>query len=287
MPGDGRVSVAKEEIRAFWDGKPCGSKHAGAPEGTPDYFAQVESRRQELEPFIDGFADFGRATRKRVLEIGVGLGTDFVRFARAGAIVTGVDLSPHAVELVRQRLEQEGLEGRLEVADAEHLPFPDGNFERVYSWGVLHHAPDTRAAAAEAIRVLAPGGELCAMLYARHSWFAYAHWVRFALLTGRVRRSLADVLANHLESKGTQAFTEAELREMFAGLEGLRIERPVTPYDRRVAGPLARLTSERLGWFAVVRGNAPRASASASTGSDTAARRASGSTIRRDAVPRR
>jgi ubiquinone/menaquinone biosynthesis C-methylase UbiE len=250
------MSVAKEDIRAFWDDKPCGSKHARAPEGTPDYFAQVEARRQELEPFIDGFADFGGATGRRVLEIGVGLGTDFVRFARAGAIVTGIDLSPHAVELVRRRLEQEGLEGRLEVADAEHLPFPDGSFERVYSWGVLHHTPDTATAVAEAIRVLAPGGELCAMLYARHSWFAYALWVRFALFTGHARRSLASVLANHLESQGTQAFTAAKLREMFAGLEDLRIERPVTPYDRRVVGPLARLTSGRLGWFAVVQGNA-------------------------------
>jgi ubiquinone/menaquinone biosynthesis C-methylase UbiE len=280
------VSDGKADVRAFWDGNPCGSKHASAPEGTPEYFAQVESKRQELEPFIDDFADFDGAAGKRLLEIGVGLGTDFTRFARAGANVTGVDLSPHAIELVGRRLEQEGLEARLEVADAERLPFPDGSFDQVYSWGVLQHA-DTAAAVAEAIRVLAPGGKLCLMLYGRHSWFAYGMWVRFALFTGRPRMSLTRVLAEHVQGPSTKGFTEAELRPMFTGLTDLRIDRPVTPYDRRVAGPLARLTARRLGWFVVVRGRAPAASPSASTGSETAASSASGSTILRAAVPRR
>jgi SAM-dependent methyltransferase len=249
------MNAAKDAVRSFWDGSPCGSKHALAPEGTQEYFAQVEERRQELEPFIADFADFEGAKGKRVLEIGVGLGTDFVRFVRAGASVTGVDLSPHSVELVRRRLAQEGLEGRLETGDAEHLPFADASFDRVYSWGVLHHTPETRDAAAEAMRVLAPGGELCAMLYSRRSWFAFGLWLRFGLIPPR---SLDHVLAHHLESHGTQAFTVAQLREMFAGLENLRVDRPATPYDRRVAGPVASPTRRWLGWFAVVRGFAPQ-----------------------------
>src|SRR4051794_9752291 len=144
-PGDEPTSAAlKERVRAFWNGTPCGSAHADAPEGSPEFFEQVERRRYELEPFIPAFADFEGARGKRVLEIGVGLGTDFVRFGRGGATLTGIDLTEHAVELVRRRLALEGLAGDVRVADAENLPFDEGSFDRVYSWGVLHHTPDTR-----------------------------------------------------------------------------------------------------------------------------------------------
>src|SRR5687768_2332906 len=93
----------KRTIQDYWERKPCGSKHASALEGEPEYFAQVEKRRYELEPFIPTFADFEGSRGKRVLEIGVGLGTDFVRFARAGATVTGVDITQHSIDLVTRR----------------------------------------------------------------------------------------------------------------------------------------------------------------------------------------
>ena len=247
----------KSRVQAFWEADPCGAAHGEAPEGTPEFFAQVERKRNELEPFIARYADFPLTRGQRVLEIGVGAGTDFVRFARAGADATGVDLTEHAIRLVRQRLDNEGLEAHLQQADAEVLPFEDEAFDRVYSWGVLHHTPDTARAVREAVRVLAPGGRLCVMLYARHSWVAYGLWAKHALLKGRPTRSLADVLAHHMESEGTKGFTVRELRDMFAGLEDLRIEKVSTPYDRAWAGPLATLTGDRLGWFAVTRGRKP------------------------------
>src|SRR5919201_4409763 len=95
---------AKRAVQAYWEHRPCGSKHASAPEGEPEYFAQVERRRYELEPFIPQYADFEGSRGKRVLEIGVGLGTVFVRFARAGANVPEVDVTQHSVELVTRRL---------------------------------------------------------------------------------------------------------------------------------------------------------------------------------------
>lgn len=244
----------KRRVREFWETEPCGAMHASAPEGSPEYFAQVERVRYEREPFIPQFADFAGSAGKRVLEIGVGLGTDFLQFARAGARVTGIDLTEHAVALVRRRLELEGLEGEVRVADAEELPFDDGAFDRVYSWGVLHHTPDTARAVREAIRV-APGGDVCVMLYGRHSWVAFGLWVKHALLGGRPWRSLADVLSRHMESEGTKGYTPRELRQLFAGLDDLRIDRVVTTYDRRFAGPLVRLGS--FGWFVVIRGRVP------------------------------
>lgn len=245
----------KTEIRQFWEDVPCGSTHAEALEGTPEFFAQVERKRYELEPFIHKFADFEGSRGKRLLEIGVGLGTDFMQAVRAGAIATGIDLTDHSIALVRRRLELEDLEADLQRADAENLPFPDGSFDRVYSWGVLMVTPDTPKAIREAIRVLRPGGEICAMIYSRHSWVAYGLWLRYALLTGHPRRSLDYVVWHHMESDGMKAYSKSQLRTLFSGLENVRLDKIATPYDRRVGGPLVKLTGDRLGWFTVIRGH--------------------------------
>lgn len=247
----------KGAVRGFWERTPCGSWDASAPEGSGEYFQQIERRRYELEPFIPEFAGFDSTSGQSVLEIGVGLGTDHVRFARAGARLTGVDLTEKGIELVRRRLELEGLASDLRVGDAERLPFEDASFDVVYSWGVLHHTPDTPRAVSEAIRVLRPGGRICMMLYARHSWVSYGLWARHGPLSRRPFRSLRDVLHHHMESLGTQGFSKREARRMFAGIEDLDIRKVCTPYDVEYAGGLARLTSRQLGFFMVIRGRRP------------------------------
>lgn len=246
----------KREVRAFWEERPCGSRHGAGSEGSEAYFAQVERRREELEPFIASFADFDGARGEDVLEIGVGLGTDFVRFGRAGARLTGVDLTERAISLVRRRLQHEGLSADLRVADAESLPFADDRFDVVYSWGVIHHTPRPERAIEEALRVLKPEGRACIMLYARHSWVAAALWIRHALLRGRPLRSLSDVVASQMESTGTKAYTVREIERLFRSWHDVRVDQVVTAYDRRVAPGVAMLT-RRFGWFLVVRATAP------------------------------
>ena len=255
------IAEAKEAVRDYWQGVPCGTSLTTAQRGSKQFFDEIEQKRYRLEPFIPTFAEFERWRDKRVLEIGVGVGTDFVRFARAGAKVSGIDLTDTSIELVHQRLALEGLRADLRVADAEQLPFADKTFDFVYSWGVLHHTPNTGLAVREAIRVLRPGGAACVMMYARHSWVSYALWVRHALLAGRPRRSLSEVLAHHIESQGTKGFTRRELRDMFAGLQELRVQHVGTPYDRRIVGPAEHVTGSILGWFIVVRGRVPQTSA--------------------------
>jgi ubiquinone/menaquinone biosynthesis C-methylase UbiE len=247
----------KGAVRSFWERTPCGSWDATAPEGSPEYFEQIERRRYELEPFIQGLGDFRSTRGLDVLEIGVGLGTDHMQFARAGARLTGIDLTEKGIELVRRRLAFEGLSSDLRTADAEQLPFPAESFDVVYSWGVLHHTPETPRAVREAIRVLRPGGRICVMLYARHSWVAYGLWVRHGPLSGRPFRSLRDVLHHHMESLGTQGFTKREIKRMFAGIDHLEVVKICTPYDVEYAGGIARLTGRWLGFFTVVRGRRP------------------------------
>ena len=70
---------------------------------------------------------------------------DGARFASAGAVYTGIDLTSAASALARRRFELFKLRGNFAVADAENLPFPDHHFDLVYSHGVLHHTPFVEA----------------------------------------------------------------------------------------------------------------------------------------------
>src|SRR3990172_1171330 len=133
----------KKSVKDYWEQEPCGSSAASSQKYTREYFDEIESYRYRVEPFIPEFAEFERFQGKKVLEIGVGAGTDHVRFARAGALLSGIDLTEEGVEMVKRRLAHEGLQSDLRRADAESLPFDDNTFDLVYSWGALHHTPDT------------------------------------------------------------------------------------------------------------------------------------------------
>ncbi len=237
---------SKQEMEAFWDAEACGER----------YGDEQERLRYQLEPEILSFAGFPEAAGLRVLEIGVGLGADFLRWVRAGADATGVDLTDRAVSLARQRVGAEVLEADLRVADAERLPFEEDSFDLVYSWGVLHHTPDTARAFGEAQRVLKPGGRLKAMVYHRHSWVALAAWVRFCLLRGRPHRGLRHAVS-HVESPGTKAFTPAEARTLVDGLVDVCLYTKLTHWDRKWAPGISRLFGDRFGWFLLIQGRKP------------------------------
>jgi ubiquinone/menaquinone biosynthesis C-methylase UbiE len=244
------AETLKEAVRDHWEADPCGAKLSSAEPGTAAFFAEVERTRYELEPFIHEFAQFSRWKGRDVLEVGVGLGTDFVQFARAGANAVGIDLTDAAVALVDKRVRLEGLPVKVLSADAESLPFDDRSFDLVYSWGVLHHTPNTERAIAEVHRVLKDGGEARIMLYSRRSWVALGAWLRYGLARRKPWRNFTAVLAAHVESPGTKAYTSSELEKLFSGFSTVDVKRFVTPYDRRVAGPVAGLLGSRFGWFA-------------------------------------
>jgi ubiquinone/menaquinone biosynthesis C-methylase UbiE len=149
--------VEKRQVHDFWNRASCGEDLYLAGQDRAAYAAQAEARYQ-LEPYIREFAQFEHARGLRVLEIGVGLGADHQRFAQAGADLHGIDLTVRAVEHTRRCLALFGLQSNLSVGDAENLDFPDDSFDLVYSWGVLHHSPDTPKAIAEVHRVLKRGG---------------------------------------------------------------------------------------------------------------------------------
>jgi SAM-dependent methyltransferase len=125
---------------------------------------------------------FGETKGLRVLEIGCGLGTDAAEFARSGAEYVGLDVTQPAASLTSQKLRAYGLPGSTLQADAEHLPLSDATVDVAYSWGVIHHTPDTQACVDELRRVLRPGGRLILMLYSRQGWWYYRIRWQFLLL---------------------------------------------------------------------------------------------------------
>src|SRR6185437_8873642 len=116
--------------------------------------------RYSIEPYIADFAQFATARGRDVLEVGVGIGADHAEWARNGPrTLTGIDLTPRAIDHTQARLAILDRQSRLLVGDAENLPFPGESFDIVYSWGVLHHSPDTISAIREVHRVLRRGGQ--------------------------------------------------------------------------------------------------------------------------------
>ena len=231
--------AAKSEVKRYWENEVCGTRDLAGDGGlaraerTID-IDRYERNRAAFEPFIAEFADYGRYAGHDVLEIGVGGGADYVKFLEAGARAIGIDLTEAAAGFVRARLESLGLPGDVRVADAENLLFADASFDLVYSYGVLHHSPDTARALAEAYRVLRPGGELKVMVYSDFSMAGLMLWVMHGLFKGRPFRGQRDILFRHLESPGTKCYGAAEFQALLERI-GFRVERL---YKKAGAGDL-------------------------------------------------
>lgn len=209
-------SPLKDIVKEFWNEKSCGEIYA-VGQSEMEYYESESKSRYELEPYIFDFAKFHEGKNKDVLEIGVGMGTDHAEWAKSTPkSLTGIDLTPRAIEHTNKRFTIFGLTSDVKEADAEQLPFDDESFDLVYSWGVLHHSPNTPQAIKEVYRVLRPGGLTRIMIYHKYSLTGYMLWIRYGLLSGRPFRSLYDIYFNHLESTGTKAYSIDEARVMLS-----------------------------------------------------------------------
>jgi ubiquinone/menaquinone biosynthesis C-methylase UbiE len=167
-----RPSVS--HVHAFWNTEACGTQFVERCADEKDFFEKFREHRYRTEWHIPLLVPFAETKDKQLLEIGTGNGADGVMFALNGALYTGVDLTEAALEATRKHFQLLGLTGTFQKENAEHLGFPDKRFDIVYSHGVLHHTPNTRAAVDEVYRVLKPGGRAIIMLYHRHSFNYYA-----------------------------------------------------------------------------------------------------------------
>jgi SAM-dependent methyltransferase len=194
--------VPIEKVQGYWDARPCNIRHSQKPVGSEEYFHEVEFRKYRVEPHIPEFAEFARWRGKKVLEIGCGIGTDTINFARFGAEVTAVDLSAKSIEVASQRARVFGLEDRVRFfqANAEQLAetLPPETYDLVYSFGVIHHTPHPDRVLEQIRKYVKPGGTLKVMVYHRWSWKVL--WVVMSYGRGQFWK-LSSLVATHSEAQ--------------------------------------------------------------------------------------
>jgi len=221
----------KDSVREFWDQASCGEALYLSSQAEDGYRSHAKARYQLEGSMIFPFARFHESRGQSVLEIGVGLGADHEQYAKAGAKLTGIDLTERAVQHTRRRLQSFGLHSDLSTGDAENLVFPDQSFDVVYSWGVIHHSPDTQEAVREVFRVLKWGGVARIMIYHKWSVVGFMLWLRYGLVTMRPFRGFEDIYAKHLESPGTKAYSRAEALKLFKDFTYVDIQTPLAHGD--------------------------------------------------------
>jgi ubiquinone/menaquinone biosynthesis C-methylase UbiE len=278
----------RKDVRDWWAVNPMtyGSDHGVTtfgeasrrlPLGAEEFFNEVDETFYKWNmPLHDSSGPFGRLfpyerfRGKRVLEVGCGMGTMAMNWARRGAIVQPVDLNPVAAELTGKRMRLNSLPVHPAQADANCLPFPAAGFDYVYSWGVLHHSPKLDLSIAELLRVLKPGGEFGVMLYFRPS-FLYRYFILFRegflhgesdFLSPLERASRYTDGERQEGNPHTWPVTKAEMRRLFAplvrevrfrvfgtDLDFLLTEISVFPgLARRIPRAFKKALARRWGW---------------------------------------
>lgn len=220
----------KSAVKDHWNNETCGTRGFDKDDRA-QFFREMEENRYRVQPFIPVWANFERGRGKEVLEVGVGGGVDHVNWARSGARLSGVDLTEAGIELTRERLSLEGLQSHLQVADAENLPFPDATFDIVYSYGVLHHSPNTQRCFEEVARVLKPGGTALIMVYNHYSWASFNVWAINCLAKGRPFKSLKWAVSEYMESPGTKIYKRKELDPLLAPFSSAKLSRELLGGD--------------------------------------------------------
>lgn len=158
------------DVRRYWDAHIHDLEITKHPVGSPGFFTDLDEYHFEKLHHLLRLVHFDAWRDKDVLDVGCGAGVEVARFARAGARVTGIDLSERAIDLTRRNLATRQLPASLAVADGERLPFRDNSFDFVFAHGVVQYAASDSAVVGECYRVLRPGGQALFQVYNRVSW---------------------------------------------------------------------------------------------------------------------
>jgi len=259
----------KRHAREQWSQDPCGARYGAKYEfATREFFDEVERHRyQEYAPWMREVMGFDQFAGKRLLEVGCGMGTDLLQFARGGALCTGVDLTPRSVEVSSLHFGLYDMRADFVLGDGERLPFADSSFDVVYSNGVLHHTPDTIGAVRELHRVLRPEGLARVMLYHRNSLY---YWTEIVLHRGVLRghflrgHSPEEIMSRYVEYSEHDArplvkvYSRRQARQLFAPFREVRTEvEQMIPEELRFLRPLVsekmfRRLRKSAGWNVII-----------------------------------
>ena len=260
-----------EQVRDFWNRRPCNIRHSAKPVGSREYFDEVEARKYFVEPHIPYFAQFERWKGKKVLEIGCGIGTDSVNFAKAGADLTVVELSDKSLRVCKKRFGIYDLEARFYLGNAEELSsfLPVQKYDLIYSFGVIHHTPHPERVFEQIKQYCNPDTELRIMLYSK--WSCKVLWIIMKYGKGAFWRADELVRAYSEAQTGcpvTYYYSFRNIRRMLRDYKIVEIRKEhIFPYKidkyinyqyewiwyfRWMPKPLFRWLEHRLGWHTLV-----------------------------------
>jgi SAM-dependent methyltransferase len=218
-------STSQRAVRAYWDAHIHDLEITAHPPGSAGFFADLEHYHFEKLHHLPRLIPFDRYRGRRVLEVGCGAGTDLIRFARNGALVTGIDLSSSSIALATKNVALENLHASLAVADGESLPFRSGSFDLVYAHGVVQYTSNDRALVGECRRVLKAGGLAVFQVYNRVSW-----------LNALSRVTHVDL--EHVDAPVLKKYSIAEFRSLLGDFSRVRIVTERFPVKTRLHGGL-------------------------------------------------
>lgn len=203
----------KTEMVERWSADPClGSFKVSAgpsgieyPIGSPGFCDWSEYERYVIKlPWLRSTVRFGDHAGHKVLEIGFGLGIDLLSFARRGAQVYGLELTPRQIDLTRQRFSLWGYPCRLVRGDGETLPFSSGAFDLVYVFDVMGYTPDAVDLIREMDRVLKPGGTAIIGIHMFYFLpYFYRCWTWLVRVVFRLTDWMFSILKGALGQAGT------------------------------------------------------------------------------------
>lgn len=137
------LSALKSKLHTTWTAGDFGQIAKSYQDGAAEFIGQLN-----LQPGM------------RVLDVACGTGNLALPAARAGAVVTGVDIAPNLIEQARVNAENEDLKIQFDVGDAENLPYDEASFDAVVTMFGAMFAPRPELAAAELKRVCRSGGNI-------------------------------------------------------------------------------------------------------------------------------
>jgi len=212
-----------DDVRSYWDRHIHDLEITRHPVGSRGFFDDLDQYHFEKLHHLARLVPFDGCAGRKVLEIGCGAGVDLARFARGGAIVTGVDLAPSAIGLARTNFGQLGLTAEFHVADGEQLPFAGDTFDLVFAHGVVQYTSNPQRLVDECRRVLKPGGQAIIQVYNRISW-----------LNGL--SALMHVGLEHEDAPVLLKFSIPEFRRLVSGFRDVRIVPERFPVRSRLHG---------------------------------------------------
>lgn len=223
-----------KKVEEFWDNRPCNIKHSDKPIGTKDYFDEVEKRKYFVEPHIKEFADFNKWKGKKVLEIGCGIGTDSINFAKSGADLTCVELSSNSLELCKKRFDVYGYKAKFILCDATEIDkfLKNEKFDLIYSFGVIHHSPNPEDIMKSIKNLCHENTEIRVMVYSLFSYKTLESWFKHGWkFKFNIRKSIQYYAEAQLGCPVAFTYNKKELYELFDGFEILNIKKShIFPY---------------------------------------------------------